>query len=170
MRFDDLGLLLGVIEIQIVPHMLDHDVQFDILWHLHFYVSCLIHSLRMLTLNVKSLLCSLDLVACMIIALSCILLLMRLDLFAACGVHQSHYSCLLCGLICSSLCVTLLWLRYMLFHHGIHLQYRCDLQLARFYTLLRWVALVIHIFLVVDGEWVFRVIIDDYYRSCGFCA
>jgi hypothetical protein len=29
---------------------------------------------------------------------------------------------------------------------------------------------VIHIFLVVDGEWVFRVIIDDYSRSCDFCA
>jgi hypothetical protein len=27
---------------------------------------------------------------------------------------------------------------------------------------------VIHIFLVVDGEWVLLVIIDDYSRSCGF--
>jgi uncharacterized membrane protein YkgB len=35
---------------------------------------------------------------------------------------------------------------------------------------LRLVALVIHIFLVVDGEWVVLVIIDDYSRSCGFCA
>jgi hypothetical protein len=39
---------------------------------------------------VKLLLYSLDLVACMIIALSCILLLMRLDLFATCGVHRSY--------------------------------------------------------------------------------
>jgi hypothetical protein len=31
MRFDDLGLLLGVIEIQMVLHMLDHGVRFDIL-------------------------------------------------------------------------------------------------------------------------------------------
>jgi hypothetical protein len=31
MRFDDLGLLLGVIEIQMILHMLVHDVRFDIL-------------------------------------------------------------------------------------------------------------------------------------------
>jgi hypothetical protein len=30
--------------------------------------------------------------------------------------------------------------------------------------------MVVHIFLVVDGEWVVLVIIDDYSRSCGFCA
>jgi hypothetical protein len=29
---------------------------------------------------------------------------------------------------------------------------------------------VIHIFLVVDGEWVLLVIIDDYSCSYGFCA
>jgi hypothetical protein len=29
---------------------------------------------------------------------------------------------------------------------------------------------VIHIFLVVDDEWVLLVIIDDYSYSCGFCA
>jgi hypothetical protein len=29
---------------------------------------------------------------------------------------------------------------------------------------------VVHIFLVVDGEWVLLVIVDDYSRSCGFCA
>jgi hypothetical protein len=29
---------------------------------------------------------------------------------------------------------------------------------------------VVHIFLVVDGKWVVLVIIDDYSRSCGFCA
>jgi hypothetical protein len=35
---------------------------------------------------------------------------------------------------------------------------------------LRWVAVVDHIFLVVDGEWVVLVIIDDYSCSFGFCA
>jgi hypothetical protein len=35
---------------------------------------------------------------------------------------------------------------------------------------LRWVALVVHIFLVVDGEWVLLVIINDYSCSCDFCA
>jgi hypothetical protein len=35
---------------------------------------------------------------------------------------------------------------------------------------LRLVAVVIHIFLVVDSEWVMLVIIDDYSCSCGFCA
>jgi hypothetical protein len=29
---------------------------------------------------------------------------------------------------------------------------------------------MIHIFLVVDGECVFLVIVDDYSRSCGFYA
>jgi hypothetical protein len=29
---------------------------------------------------------------------------------------------------------------------------------------------VIHIFLVVDGEWVVLVIVDDFSHSCGFCA
>jgi hypothetical protein len=29
---------------------------------------------------------------------------------------------------------------------------------------------VIYIFIVVDGEWVLLVIVDDYSRSCGFCA
>jgi hypothetical protein len=29
---------------------------------------------------------------------------------------------------------------------------------------------VVHIFLVVDGEWVLLVIVDDYSRSCVFCA
>jgi hypothetical protein len=35
---------------------------------------------------------------------------------------------------------------------------------------LRSVAVVVHIFLVVDGEWVLLVIIDNYSCSCGFCA
>jgi hypothetical protein len=29
---------------------------------------------------------------------------------------------------------------------------------------------VFHIFLVMDGEWVLLVIIDDYYCSCDLCA
>jgi hypothetical protein len=29
---------------------------------------------------------------------------------------------------------------------------------------------VIHIFLVVDGELVLLVIVDDYSLSCGFCS
>jgi hypothetical protein len=57
----------------------------------------------MLTSNVKLLLCSFDLIACIIIVLSCIFLLVRLDLFAACGVHRSDYAYFLCGLICSPL-------------------------------------------------------------------
>jgi hypothetical protein len=36
--------------------------------------------------------------------------------------------------------------------------------------ILRWVALLIRIFHVVDGEWVLLVIVDDYSCSCGFCA
>jgi hypothetical protein len=59
------------------------------------------YTLLMLTWNMKLLLCSLDLLACIIIALSSILLLMWLDLFAACGVHRSDYACFLRGLICS---------------------------------------------------------------------
>jgi hypothetical protein len=90
----------------------------------------------MLAWNVKLLLCSLDLVACIISALSCILLLVRLDLFTAWGVHRSYYTCFLCGLFCSPLCVTMLWLWPMLFRHGIRLQYRCDFQLVDFYPYL----------------------------------
>jgi hypothetical protein len=108
----------------------------------------------MLTWNMKLLLCSLDLIVCIIITLSCILLLVRLDLFAACGVHWSDYACFLCGLICSPLvectgqiilasCVTWFVRQFVsqclgydpcLFHHGVHLQCRCDCQLAGFYT------------------------------------
>jgi hypothetical protein len=36
--------------------------------------------------------------------------------------------------------------------------------------ILRWVAVVVHIFLIVDGEWVLHVIVDGYSLSCGFCA
>jgi hypothetical protein len=111
------------------------------------------YTLLMLTWNVKLFLCSPDLVACIIIALSCIFFLVRLNLFAAWGVHQSDYTCFLCGLICSPLveCIGQIILascagrfvrRFVsqcfsydpyLFHHVIHLQYRCDFQLAGFY-------------------------------------
>jgi hypothetical protein len=30
--------------------------------------------------------------------------------------------------------------------------------------------MVVHIFLVVDGEWVLLMIANDYSHSCGFCA
>jgi hypothetical protein len=49
MSLDDLGLLLGVIEIQMVLHILVHGIQFNILCYLHFSVSFLIHSPHMLT-------------------------------------------------------------------------------------------------------------------------
>jgi hypothetical protein len=32
------------------------------------------------------------------------------------------------------------------------------------------VAVVVHIFLVMDDEWVFLMIIDDYSRYCVFCT
>jgi hypothetical protein len=121
MRFNDLNLSLGVIEIQMVLYMLVHGVRFDTVWHLHLLCEYS-HTLPPYAcLKCELLLCSLDLVACMIIALSYILLFMRLDLFVACGVHRSYYSCFLCGLICSPLCVTMLWLRPMWFCHGVHL-------------------------------------------------
>jgi hypothetical protein len=107
----------------------------------------------MLNWNEKLLFCSLDLLACIIIILFCILFLVRLDLFTACGVHQSDYACFLCGLICSPLveCTDQIILAYCaawfvrrfvsqcfgydscLFRHGVHLQCRCDFQLAGFY-------------------------------------
>jgi hypothetical protein len=107
------------------------------------------YTLLMLTWNVKLLLCSLDLLAYIII----ILLLVWLDLFAACGVHQSDYACFLRGLICSPLveCTGQIILAYCagwfvcyfvsqwfgydpsLFRHGVRLQCRYDFQLAGFY-------------------------------------
>jgi hypothetical protein len=36
--------------------------------------------------------------------------------------------------------------------------------------ILRSVVVVVHIFLVEDGEWVLLMIIDNYSCSCGFCA
>jgi hypothetical protein len=37
-------------------------------------------------------------------------------------------------------------------------------------SVVRSVAVVVHIFLVVDDVWALLVIIDDYSCSCGFCA
>jgi hypothetical protein len=111
------------------------------------------YTLLMLTWNVKLFLCSPDVVACIIIALSCILRLVRLDLFAAWGVHKSDYTCFLCSLICSPLveCISHIILascaawfvrRFVsqcfsydpyLFCHGTRLRCRCDFQLAGFY-------------------------------------
>jgi hypothetical protein len=77
MRFDDLGLLLGVIEIWVVLHILIHGLQFPMLQCdiFTYSVSFLIHSILCLRAMWNLFLCSLDLVACIIIALSCILLL-----------------------------------------------------------------------------------------------
>jgi hypothetical protein len=114
MSFDDLSLLLGVIETRMVLYILVHGLRFPVLQCdiFTYSVSILIHP-PYACLKCELLLCSLDLIACIIIALSCILLLVRLDLFAACGVHRSYYTCFLCGLICSPLCVTVPWLRPM---------------------------------------------------------
>jgi hypothetical protein len=127
MSFDDLSLLLGVIETR-----MDFDSPYCsvtsslTLWAFSY-------TLLMLTWSVKLLLCSLDLVAYIIIALSYILLRVWLDLFVACGVQWSDYSCFLCGLICSPLCVIMLWLWPMWFCHAVRLQYRCDFQLVGLY-------------------------------------
>jgi hypothetical protein len=116
---------------------------------------------------VKLLLCSPDLVACIIISLSCILLLVvrrlwsapvrlylllvRLDLFAA-----LCHNALVMTHVCS----------VMVFISGVDVTFSWLVSTL----VLRRVVVVVHIFLVVDGEWVLLVIIDDYSRSCVFCA
>jgi hypothetical protein len=77
MSFDDLNILLGVIEIRVVLHILVHGLQFPVLQCdiFTYYVSVLIHSLLRLVIMWNLFMCSLNLVACIIIALSCILLL-----------------------------------------------------------------------------------------------
>jgi hypothetical protein len=158
MRFGDLSLLLGVID---SPYC--SVTSSLILWafsYTHF----------MLTWNVKLLLCSLDLVTYIIIILSCILLLVRLDLFAACGVHRSHYTYFLCGLICSPFCVKCFGYdpccSVMVFIFGVDVTFSWLISTP----VLRWVAVVVHFFFVVDGEWVMLMTVDDYSRSCAFCA
>jgi hypothetical protein len=77
MSFDDLGFLLGVIEIRVVLHILVYGLQFPVLQCdiFTYSVSFLIHSILCLQVIWNLFLCSLDLVACIIIALPCILLL-----------------------------------------------------------------------------------------------
>jgi hypothetical protein len=113
-------------------------------------VSILIHS-PYACLKCELLLCSLDLVACIIIALSCILLLVRLDLFTAL-CHNALVTTHVCSVMVfvSSIDVTFSWLVST--------------------PALRLVVLVVHIFLVVDDEWGLLVIVDNYSYSCGFCA
>jgi hypothetical protein len=75
MSFDDLGLLLRVIEIRVVLHMLVHGVQFPILYCdiFTYSMSFLIHSILCLRVMWNLSLCSLHLVACIIIVISCFL-------------------------------------------------------------------------------------------------
>ncbi len=111
MSFDDLGLLLGVIEIQMVLHILIHGLRFPVLQCdiFTYSVSVLIHrpyaylkyEIALVLTWSRSMYYN-----CSILYL----LLMRLDLVATCGVHRSYCTCFLCGLICSPLCVTMLWL------------------------------------------------------------
>jgi hypothetical protein len=113
MSFDDLGLLLGVIETRVVLHILIHGLRFLVLRCdiFTYFMSILIHS-PYAYLKCELLLCSLDLIACIIIALSCILLLVRLDLFTTCGVHWSDYTCYLChnALVTTHVCSVMVFI------------------------------------------------------------
>jgi hypothetical protein len=75
----------------------------------------------------------------------------RLDLFAAL-CHSALVATHVCSVMVfvSSVDVTFSWLVST--------------------PVLRCVALVFHIFLVVDGEWVLLVMVDDYHRSCDLYA
>jgi hypothetical protein len=111
MSFDDLGILLGVTEIQMVLHILVYGPQFLVLQYdiFTYSVSILIHSLYAYLKYEISLVFTWS--RSMYYNYSILyLLLMRLDLFTACRVHRSYCTCFLCGLICSPLCVTMLWL------------------------------------------------------------
>jgi hypothetical protein len=46
--------------------------------------------------------------------------------------------------------MSILWLRPMLLRHGVRFPYRHDLQLDGSTPVLRWVAVVVHIFSVVE--------------------
>jgi hypothetical protein len=114
MSFDDLGLLLEVIEMQMVLHILVHGLRFSVLQCdiFTYSVSILIHSFYAY-LKYKI---ALVLTWSRSMYYNCFilyLLLMQLDLFAACGVHRSYCTCFVCGLIYSLLCVTMLWLQPM---------------------------------------------------------
>jgi hypothetical protein len=172
MSFDDLGLLLEVIEIRMVLHILFHGLWFfvlqcdiftysvSILKHSPYaYLKCeiaLVHTWsRIMYYN-----CSILYLASCATWFVCrlwsasvrlYLLLVRLDLFTVL-CHNALIMTHVCSVMVfvSSVDVTFSWLVST--------------------PVLRWVAVVIHIFLVVDGEWVLFVIVDDYSRSCGFCA
>jgi hypothetical protein len=74
----------------------------------------------------------------------------RLDLFAAL-CHNALVTTHVCSMVfVTSVDVTFSWLVST--------------------PVVRSVAVVVHIFLVVDDEWVVLVIVEDYSRSCGFCA
>jgi hypothetical protein len=170
MSFDDLCLLLGVIEILMVLHILAHGLRFPVLQCDIFTYSV---SILILPLCLK---CEIALVLtwshsmyynCYILYLAfCVawfvrclwsapvriyLLLVQLDLFTALchSALVTTHACSIMVLI-SSVDVTFSWLVST--------------------PVLRWVAVVVYIFLIVDGELVLLVIIDDYSRSCGFCV
>jgi hypothetical protein len=153
-----------------VLHMLVHGIRFDVLWYLHFYVSILIQS------PYAYLKCEIALVLTwshsmyydysILYLASCAawsvrrlwsapvrlyLLLVWLDLFTAL-CHNALVTTHICSIMVfiSSVDVTFSWLIST--------------------PVLRWVVVVVHIFLVVDDEWVVLVIVEDYSRSCGFCA
>jgi hypothetical protein len=75
----------------------------------------------------------------------------RLDLFIAL-CHNALVTTHVCSIMVfvSSIDVTFSWLTFT--------------------PVLRSVVLVVHIFLVIDDEWVLLVIVNDYSCSCGFCA
>jgi hypothetical protein len=79
------------------------------------------------------------------------LLLVRLDLFAA---------------LCHNALVMTHVYSVIVFVTGVDVTFSWLI----FTPILRSVAVVVHIFLVVDGEWVLLMIIDHYSRSYGFCA
>jgi hypothetical protein len=110
------------------------------------------YTLPMLTWNEKLLLCSLDLLACIIIPLSCILLIVWLDLFTT---------------LCHNFLVTIHVCSIMMFISSVDVTFSSWLVST---PVLRSVVVVVHIFLVVDGEWILLMIIDNYSCSCGFCA
>jgi hypothetical protein len=169
-RLGHLGLLLGVIEIQMVficLIMAFNSTYYDIftfMWAFSYILSlCLLemwialvlswsHSMYHNRSNLYLAFCAAWFVRRLWSAsIILYLLLMRLDLFTIL-CHSALVVTHVCSIMVfvSSVDVTFSWLVST--------------------PVLRRVALVIHIFLVVDGEWVFRVIIDDYSRSCGFCA
>jgi hypothetical protein len=147
MNFDDLGLLLRVIEIQwfsISLFMVFKSL--CCMWHLHLLCE-ISYTPSLCLLAMWNCSCAhLIIIAYIIIALYYIFLLVRLDLFVASGVHRSDYTCFLCGLICSPLvectdqiilasCAAWFVCRFVsqcfgddpcLFRHGVRLQCRCD--------------------------------------------